>query len=93
VLTAPVRLQPCGYVVISPGDLATSEDDAGWGGRLCRQQENALRRIGGNRMGTPEPFSPQFVKVGVDRPRIAFFEVMSFDLNCEAIHIVRQQPG
>jgi len=56
-------------------------------------QEKALQRIGGNKMGDPEPLPPAFVKAGVDRPRIAFSEVLSFDLNGEAIHIVRQKPG
>jgi hypothetical protein len=31
--------------------------------------------------------------MGVDRPRIAFSEVLAFDLNGEAIHIVHQKPG
>lgn len=31
--------------------------------------------------------------MGVDRPRVAFSDVLSFDLNGEAIHIVRQAPG
>ena len=31
--------------------------------------------------------------MGVDRPRISFSEVMSFDLNGDAVHIVKQKPG
>lgn len=55
--------------------------------------ENALQRVGGNVMGAPPPSSERFVQLGVDRPRIAFSEVMSFDMNGEAIHIVHQQPA
>jgi hypothetical protein len=83
------------YVVIGAEDPAASEGDAGWGrlGALVAMQENALRRIGGDRMGAPQPLSPRFVQLGLDRPRLAFSEVLSFDLNGEAIHIVRQSPG
>ena len=55
--------------------------------------ENALRRLGGDTMGAPPPLSPRFVKLGVDRPRIAFSEVLAFDLNGESIHVVHQKPG
>lgn len=83
------------YVVIAPGDPAQSEGDAGWGrrGAFVAMQEKALERIGGHVMGPPQPLSEEFVKMGVDRPRISFSEVMSFDLNGEAVHIVRQTPG
>jgi hypothetical protein len=37
--------------------------------------------------------SPRFVELGVDRPRIAFSEVLAFDLNAESIHVVHQKPG
>ena len=56
-------------------------------------QEKALERIGGHIMGPPKPLSEEFVKMGVERPRISFSEVMSFDLNGDAVHIVRQSPG
>src|SRR2546429_2760361 len=56
-------------------------------------QEKTLERIGGHVMGAPKPPSEEFVKMGVDRPRVSFSEVMSFDLNGEAVHIVKQQPG
>ena|SRR5215469_2023023 len=83
------------YVVIFPNDPANSEGDAGWGrrGAFVAMQENALQRIGGNRMGAPTPLPQRFRQVEVDRPRIAFSEVIAFDLNGEAIHIVRQSPG
>jgi hypothetical protein len=86
---------PVRYVIIAPQDLAHSEGDAGWGGRgaFVAMQENALRRLGGDTMGEPPPLFPQFVKLGVDRPRIAFSEVLAFDLNGESIHVVRQKPG
>jgi hypothetical protein len=56
-------------------------------------QEKALERIGGHIMGAPKPLSEEFLKLGVDRPRVSFSEVMSFDLNGEAVHIVKQKPG
>jgi hypothetical protein len=82
-------------VVIAPQDLAHSEGDAGWGRRAAfvAMQENALRRLGGDTMGATPPLSARFVKLGVDRPRIAFSEVLAFDLNGESIHVVHQKPG
>lgn len=86
---------PARYVLIAPGDPAHSEGDAGWGrrGALVAMQEKALERIGGHVMGAPKPLSEEFLKLGVDRPRVSFSEVMSFDLNGEAVHIVKQKPG
>jgi cyclase len=86
---------PVRYVVIAPQDLAHSEGDAGWGrhGAFVAMQENALRRLDGDTMGVPPPLSPRFVKLGVDRPRVAFSEVLAFDLNGESIHVVHQKPG
>ncbi|HJT53028.1 MAG TPA: hypothetical protein VJ848_04210 [Candidatus Angelobacter sp.] len=83
------------YVVIGAEALDESEGDAGWGqlGAFVATQENALHRMGGSRMGQPAPLPPSFVKLGVERPHIAFSEVLSFDLNGEAIHIVHQTPG
>src|SRR5437773_1647271 len=86
---------PVRYVLIAPQNPAQSEGDAGWGrrGAFVAMQEKALERIGGHVMGPPTALSEQFVKLGVDRPRVAFSEVMTFDLNGEAVHIVRQQHG
>jgi hypothetical protein len=56
-------------------------------------QEKALERLGGHAMGPPLPLPERLLKLGVDRPRIAFSEVLTFDLNGEAIHIVHQAPG
>jgi hypothetical protein len=86
---------PVRYVVIAPQDPALSEGDAGWGrrGAFVAMQEKALERIGGHVMGVAPPLSERFVKLGVDRPRVSFSEVMSFDLNGDAVHIVRQPPG
>jgi hypothetical protein len=83
------------YVVIFPQDLAHSEGDAGWGGRgaFVAMQEHALDRLGGHAMGPPHPLPSRLTKLGVDRPRVAFSEVLTFDLNGEAIHIVHQKPG
>jgi cyclase len=83
------------YVVIAPGDIAHSEGDAGWGrlGAFVAMHENALQRIGGNVMGRPRALSDRFVQLGVDKPRVAFSEVLAFDLNGEAIHIVHQTPS
>ena len=86
---------PLRYVVIAPQDLAHSEGDAGWGrrGAFVAMHENALRRLGGDTMGAPPPLSPRFIQIGVDRPGIAFSEVLAFDLNGESIHVVHQKPG
>lgn len=86
---------PVRYVVIAPGDPGHSEGDAGWGrrGAFVAMQEKALERIGGHIMGPPKPLSEELVRMGVDRPKISFSEVMSFDMNGEAVHIVRQTPG
>jgi len=83
------------YVVIAPQDLAHSEGDAGWGrrGAFVAMHENALQRLGGNVMGAPSPLSRRFTELGVDRPRIAFSEVVAFDINGESIHVVHQKPG
>jgi cyclase len=83
------------YIVIAPQDLSHCEGDAGWGrrGAFVAMQENALQRIGGNAMGTPSPVSRRFIELGADRPRIAFSEVLAFDLNGESIHVVHQKPG
>jgi hypothetical protein len=86
---------PARYVLIAPQDLTHSEGDAGWGrlGAFVAMHENALRRLGGDTMGEPPPLSPQFVNLGVDRPRVAFSEVLAFDLNGESIHVVHQKSG
>jgi len=83
------------YALIAPQDLTHSEGDAGWGrrGAFVAMHENALQRIGGNAMGAPSPLSQRFTELGVDRPRIAFSEVLAFDINGEAIHVVHQKPG
>lgn len=86
---------PARFVLIAPGDPAHSEGDAGWGrrGAFVAMQEKALERISGHVMGAPKPLSEEFVKLGVDRPKVSFSEVMSFDLNGEAVHVVKQKPG
>jgi cyclase len=83
------------YVVIADADVAQSEGDAGWGKRsaFVAMQENTLGRLGGHVMGAPQPLDARLTKLGVDRPRVSFSEVLAFDINGEAIHIVRQKPG
>jgi cyclase len=83
------------YVVIFPQDADHTEGDAGWGkrGAFVALQENALNRLGGHAMGSSQPLPERLAKLGVDRPRIAFSEVLTFDLNGEAIHIIHQPPG
>lgn len=83
------------YVVIFPEAAQDSEADAGWQhrGAFVAMHESALDRLGGHAMGTPKPLPPRLIKLGVDRPRIAFSEVLTFDLNGEAVHVVHQTPG
>jgi len=83
------------YVVVGPQDSAHSEGDAGWGrlGAFVAMHENALRRLGGNAMGAPSAMSQRFTELGVDRPRVAFSEVLALDINGDSIHIVHQKPG
>jgi len=83
------------YVMIAPEDPPHSEGDAGWGrrGAFVAMHENALRRLGGNKMGVPSSLPARLTALGVDRPRVAFSEVLAFDLNGDSIHIVHQKPG
>jgi hypothetical protein len=66
------------YVVIFPESVAKSEGDAGWGrlGAFVAMHENALRRLGGDIMGAPGPPPSRFAELAVDRPSIAFSEVL-----------------
>jgi len=83
------------YVLIAPQDTVHSEGDAGWGhlGAFVAMHENALRRLGGATMGAPSPLPVRLVQLGVDRPKIAFSQVLAFDLNGDSIHVVHQMPG
>ena len=83
------------YVVIGPQDTAHSQGDAGWGrrGAFVAMQEKALDRLGGHAMGSGQPLPEHLKSLGVDRPRIAFSEVLTFDLNGDAIHVVHQGPA
>jgi hypothetical protein len=83
------------YVVIAAEDVAHSQGDAGWvrRGAFVAMQENALGRLGGHVMGAPRPLPQRLLDLGVSRPPISFSDVLSFDLNGEAIHVVHQSPG
>jgi cyclase len=86
---------PVRYVVIAPQSLEQSQGDAGWGrqGAFVAMQEKALERLGGHAMGPPKPLPARLVELGVDRPRVSFSEVLSFDMNGDAIHVVHQPAG
>lgn len=86
---------PARYVVIYPQSLTDSQGDARWGqvGSLVAMHENALRRLGGDVMGATGPLPSRLAELDVDRPRVAFSEVLAFDLNGDSIHIVHQKPG
>jgi cyclase len=86
---------PVRYVVIAPQDPAQSQADAGWGklGAFVIMHENALQRIGGHAMGSPSALPERLVKLGVDRPHVAFSEVVTFDMNGDSVHIIHQKPG
>lgn len=83
------------YVVMWPLPLNQSQGDAGWAKHGCfvAMQENALGRLGGGRMGDPTQLPPQFATLGVARPPVGFSEVIKFDMNSDAIHVVHQKPG
>lgn len=86
---------PVRYVVIFPHDMAHTQGDAGWVklGAFVAMQENALDRLGGHRMKMGASLPPRLVELGVDRPRIAFSEVLTFDVNGDSIHVVHQPSG
>jgi hypothetical protein len=86
---------PVRYVVIGEPQHGQFDGDAGWGhrGAFVAMQEKGLERLGGHRMGEPPPLDQRFLQLGVDRPRVAFSEVLTFDMNNEAIHIIHQPPG
>src|SRR5215467_7078916 len=83
------------YVVIAPQSPEHSQGDAGWGqlGAFVAMHESALQRLGGDTMGAPPALPARLLQLGVDRPRIAFSEVLAFDVNGESIHVVHQKPG
>jgi cyclase len=86
---------PRRYVVIASEDATHSDGDAGWGkrGAFVAMQEIALGRLGGHMMGPPMPLPQRLIQLGVDRPRMSFSDVLSFDLNGEAIHFIHQPAG
>jgi cyclase len=86
---------PKRYVVIYPESAAQSQGDAGWGklGAFVVMQEKALEWLGGHKMGKPGPLPERLTRLGVERPPVSFSDVISFDMNGEAIHIVHQKPG
>lgn len=94
ILKTRTRSAVC-YVVIFPQDLSHSNGDAGWvrRGAFVAMQENALGRLGGHTMGPPQALPGHLVEIGADRPRAAFSDVLTFDLNGEAIHIIHQPPA
>lgn len=83
------------YVVIFPTYAAKPAGDAGWGklGAFVAMHENELRRWGGAKMGAAQASPTDSSEPGVGRPRIAFSEVLAFDVNGDSIHIVHQKPG
>ena len=86
---------PTRYLVIFPANAAKPEEDAGWGklGAFCAMHENALRRLGGAKMGGPQMPPSNSAEPEVARPKIAFSEVLTFDVNGDSIHIIHQKPG
>ena len=83
------------YLVVAPESVDTTEGDAGWQklGAFAAMHEKALNRLGGHAMGPLQPLPAHLISLGVDRPRIAFSEVITFDMNGDSIHVVHQQPG
>jgi cyclase len=85
------------YVVIWPEDPAHSEGDAGWQrrGAFVAIHENTIGHMSANSGKMMElPKGPQrFAELGVELPRITFSEVLAFNLNGDAIHVVHQKSG
>jgi hypothetical protein len=83
------------YVVIYEQTVAQSQGDAGWGkrGAFVTMHESALERLGGHTMGPPRALPQALMQLGVDRPRIAFSDVITFDMNGESVHVVHQPSG
>jgi cyclase len=83
------------YVVIWPQELEHNQGDARWvkRGAFVAMQEKALERVGGHGMGAPKPLPQRLIALGVDRPPVAFSEVITFDMNGDSIHVVHQPPG
>ena len=44
-------------------------------------------------MCAPPPVPDRLLQMGVGRPRIAFSEVLTFDMNGDSIHIIHQKPA
>ena len=86
---------PVRCIVIFPAALDQSQGDAGWVklGAFVAMHENALDRLGGHAMHGMQPLPPRLVGLGVNRPRIAFSEVLTFDMNGDSIHVVHQPPA
>jgi cyclase len=86
---------PFRYVVIWPEPESRWQGDAGWlkRGAFVAMHENALRRLGGAQMGAPHALPARLAELGVERPPMAFSEVLAFDLNGDAIHVVHQKAG
>ncbi len=83
---------PLRYVVISEPRHGQLDADAGWAARgaFVAMQEKALERLGGHTMGHAPAPDPHLTQLGVDRPRVAFSEVITFDMNGDSIHLIHQ---
>lgn len=83
------------YIVIAPQDIAHSEGDAGWvkRGAFVAMHENALNRLGGHGMGATRALPQHLIDIGADRPRVAFSEVLTFDINGDSVHVIHQAPA
>ena len=86
---------PLRYVVIAPQNPEHSEGDAGWlkRGAFVAMHENALGRLGGHGMGSTRPLPQHLLALNVDRPHIAFSEVLTFDINGDSVHVIHQPPA
>src|SRR5437660_4804885 len=61
-------------------------------GFRCHARERAPASRG-QRNGCALGDVARFTELGVDRPRVAFSEVLALDINGDSIHIVHQKPG
>lgn len=81
------RAGPIRYVIVSPQATALTEGDGGW------QRLGAYVASHENSTGRWHSQVSRLRAAGADIPRVAYSEVIKFDINGKAFHAVHQRPG